>query len=166
MALPHQKQLKLIIRTSDPRLREKLRHAARFFEAKLFQPKLACSLTVTIWPKLVSSTLDGYTTNTSVGAGRPKRFSIGIAERLPLEGKIRTLAHEFEHVRQFATGELRELRSTTHYKGWIYPVAIGDVDAFISVPWELDALKREYYLMSLYVYRHADILFGTCNPSD
>ena len=63
---------------------------------------------------------------------------------------ISTLAHELSHVKQYATGQLRYDYSSSNVSIWEGKKYNSDEIDYDDLPWEIDALKSERALMSIY----------------
>lgn len=63
---------------------------------------------------------------------------------------ISTLAHEMSHVKQYATGQLRYDYCNSNVSIWEGKKYNSDEIDYDDLPWEIDALKSERALMSIY----------------
>lgn len=85
---------------------------------------------------------------------RPKSFSITVRSSATLVKKLKALAHEVVHIKQFATGELIDMVSTNYeevkWKGKRYVYSDTDHDLYWTAPWEIEAYGRETGLYQLY----------------
>jgi hypothetical protein len=63
---------------------------------------------------------------------------------------ISTLAHEVSHVKQYAIGQLRYDYSSSNVSIWEGKKYNSDEIDYDDLPWEIDALKSERALMSIY----------------
>jgi hypothetical protein len=72
----------------------------------------------------------------------PKDFIIEIDEKLNLRSMLETVAHEMVHVKQWATGEMKETRKSFITKFRKHEVNSEKVD-YWDQPWEIEALGRE-----------------------
>ena len=83
---------------------------------------------------------------------------ITISPSLSVRGIMLAVIHETVHVKQYATGELRDTSSGfTYFRSKKYLEK--DV-AYYERPWEIDAFGREYGIFSEYVKQNADRLKG------
>jgi len=76
---------------------------------------------------------------------RPREFEIELHNRMDVELYTRTLLHELWHVYQHVTGNLKEMRGKTLWKG----IDHSDTD-YSDQPWEIEAEKMEEILYNLY----------------
>ena len=76
---------------------------------------------------------------------RPREFEIELHNRMDVELYTRTLLHELWHVYQHVTGNLKEIRGKSLWKG----IDHSDTD-YSDLPWEIEAEKMEEILYNLY----------------
>ena len=76
---------------------------------------------------------------------RPREFEIEIHNRLTPKDYIQTLLHELWHVYQHVTGNLKEIRGKSLWKG----IDHSNTD-YSDLPWEIEAEKMEEILYNLY----------------
>ena len=76
---------------------------------------------------------------------RPREFEIELHNRMDVELYTRTLLHELWHVYQHVTGNLKEMRGKTLWKG----IDHSNTD-YSDQPWEIEAEKMEEILYNLY----------------
>jgi hypothetical protein len=79
------------------------------------------------------------------GGSRPREFEIELHNRMDVELYTRTLLHELWHVYQHVTGNLKEMRGKTLWKG----IDHSDTD-YSDQPWEIEAEEMEEILYNLY----------------
>ena len=77
---------------------------------------------------------------------RPREFEIELHNRMDVELYARTLLHELWHVYQHVTGNLKEMRGKTLWKG----IDHSDTD-YSDQPWEIEAEEMEEILYNLYI---------------
>ncbi len=81
--------------------------------------------------------------------GKPDSFIIEINRALSTEDKLKTLAHEMVHIKQFSCGYLNE--SMTRWRG-------EKVNAYSFVydelPWEIEAESYGLNLYESFIYNH------------
>lgn len=75
----------------------------------------------------------------------PKLFYIAIDGKMGTFSKLRTLAHEMVHVKQYAQNELRHdpKERFISWKGKKFDPLIESKKSYWQVPWELEAFSRE-----------------------
>lgn len=74
---------------------------------------------------------------------RPREFTITINSKMGYSTMLTTLAHEMVHVKQYATGELRDsMRGPTLQRWMNQPIDSGDIE-YWDLPWEIEAYGRE-----------------------
>lgn len=78
---------------------------------------------------------------------KPSQFKIVLNENFKKKQTLMTLAHEFVHLKQYATGELSDQPFKKHIK-WKRKNFIEDESNYYDLPWEIEAYGRE---ISLYV---------------
>jgi len=69
--------------------------------------------------------------------GLPRDFTLYIDKNLPEEEKIRTIAHELVHVKQYVYNELNEQMTLWHGK----KVSEDDYENYFDRPWEKEAYE-------------------------
>ena len=77
---------------------------------------------------------------------RPREFEIELHNRMDVELYTRTLLHELWHVYQHVTGNLKEMRGKTLWKG----IDHSDTD-YSDQPWEIEAQEMEVKLYNSYL---------------
>lgn len=138
-----------------------IRTAAKFFASKLMTERLHRTLTVYI--ELADGLLDtedlrgdcewlddGY---------RGKEFSIRVAtgNGTDMHQILETLAHEMVHVKQFARGEMRDLRSVVDSINWNGSrIDTSKID-YWDLPWEIEAHGREQGLFTRLCVEYPDV---------
>jgi hypothetical protein len=68
---------------------------------------------------------------------------IDVDADLPRTNTLLTLAHEVVHVKQYATGELRDYRKRYHRTRWQGKVVDEHEVYYYDLPWEIEAHGRE-----------------------
>ena len=92
---------------------------------------------------------DGFTHYTD-GHINPSRFTVEIDAHLNKRGTLSTLAHEFAHVRQFATGIKQWSLEGGKVRWYGQLVNPNDYD-YYDLPWEIDAYGREVGLFRRFI---------------
>lgn len=145
----------------DERFNEYVQRASQFYAEQLFPKQLLRHLVVSV---KFSKHLDafGYT---SV----EKRNSKGLAREFLIElhpyitGKeiLKTLAHEFVHVKQYAYEELNE--SQTEWQGEPFD---SDAVDYYELPWEIEAHGHEIGLFTNFAKKESlwNVLENVYNP--
>jgi hypothetical protein len=74
---------------------------------------------------------------------RPREFTITINSKMGYSNMITTLAHEMVHVKQYATGQLRDSMRGPSLQRWMnMPINSNDIE-YWDLPWEVEAYGRE-----------------------
>jgi hypothetical protein len=68
-----------------------------------------------------------------------RKFQLELKKGLTLYQLITTVCHEMTHVKQYATGELKEVNYGAKWKGRLFK----DSMAYNKLPWEKEAFKLE-----------------------
>ena len=114
--------------------------AINHFADILFTPERKLRIEITIQykklPSLGSVYIDSYDLK-----GKPDSFVIEIDRSLNKSDKLRTLAHEMVHVKQYCLGYLNE--SMTRWRGQ----KVDNTIDYEERPWEIEA---EFYGLNLY----------------
>jgi hypothetical protein len=132
-----------------------LKKAVHFYANELMSKSLIKKLKITIrFVDTIEHTAE--MTWTSVNPVRPKNFLIYVNSNKKSKVRLlRALGHELTHVKQFATGELKDLvsRSKVRWKNKLYPFPDDESDnpeTYWNAPWEIEAYGREIGLYQLY----------------
>lgn len=72
----------------------------------------------------------------------PREFIIDLYSKLKMRSLLETLAHEMVHVKQWATGEMKETKNTFITKFRKHKVNSEKV-SYWDQPWEIEAMGRE-----------------------
>lgn len=110
------------------------------FADLLFTPKRKYSLELTVQYKKLDVFGLVYIDNYNL-KGKPDSFVIEVNHRLDKENKLKTLAHEMVHVKQYSLGYLNE--SMTRWRGKKVSVDL----SYENKPWEIEA---ELFGLNLY----------------
>ena len=122
--------------------RELVESMTRFCATKLMTTRLASTLEINI--ELVNDLAkkEGVYGDCiwEDKAFRAKEFTIRADSKLSLRHIVETVAHEMEHVKQWARGEMQELvrQNKTKFNGTLF----GDTE-YWDRPWEIEAHGRE-----------------------
>ena len=80
----------------------------------------------------------------------PIQFEIDLEQELLFDHKelMTTVAHEMVHIKQFATGELRNCPRSIKYRNKYYRMKDGQIDLtkYRDYPWEIEAYESEVTL--------------------
>jgi hypothetical protein len=82
---------------------------------------------------------------------RPREYEMELCNYLKDRMLYRVLAHEVVHIRQYATGDLKDLTTHAEYCKWknkmIKADGHGKVNYF-NLPWEIEARRDQEYILS------------------
>lgn len=121
---------------------EEIKDALNFFAETLMSKRMCNAISV----KVCFGEKQENTTVWEDDNHRPREFTITINSKVGYRNMLLTLAHEMVHVKQYATGELRDsLRGPTLHRWMNKPYDAKDVD-YWDQPWEIEAYGREYGL--------------------
>lgn len=112
--------------------------ALEFFATELLTPQLKSHIILNIkfvknLPVCGYTEIDGYNTK-----GKPREFIFEIRRGMSEKETLKTLAHEFEHLRQYAYGEIDELGTR-----WLSRKLDHDSVPYSKRPWEIKAYEVE-----------------------
>lgn len=138
--------MRVSTRGSNRKTQKLAKNVARFCADMLMSKRLSDSLYIRIefHKKLDDNNeYDGdcYYEDEDI-ATRPKEYIIRVNDNLRLSKKLRTICHEMVHVKQYATGEMKNMwrpARFTKFQGMLYP---DELDYWDS-PWEIEAFGRE-----------------------
>jgi len=74
---------------------------------------------------------------------RPKEFTIEIDKSQPLRKALESVCHEMVHVKQFATGQMKDLMKGRQYVKFDGVEYNRDKMSYWDYPWEIEAMGRE-----------------------
>ena len=131
-----------------------LRKAAHWYAEKLFSTRL--NKNVTIYLKFTKNLLKEQK---SLGScmwteynDRQKEFEIELDADLSQKNILKTLAHEMVHVKQYATGQMKDYTRSHHIKweGKLFEDSESHNDDYWFYPWEIEAHGMEIGLYVLF----------------
>ena len=127
------------------KINKKLREAIEFFASNLFTPQMKRHIEIRIrqrdlgtWHGFVS--IEDYNV-----LNQPRSFVIELHKNDNQEEKLKTLAHELVHVRQYARNELNDEMNT-----WKGRKVDSDSIPYDDQPWEVEAINLGDELYELY----------------
>lgn len=116
-----------------------LRDAAQFYGQLLMHKNLLKNIQL----RVAFTRTEGNTTMWEDDNVRPREFTITIERGMSARNTLITLAHEMVHLKQYATGELRDYMSCARVHRWRDQKRDwGDVE-YWDLPWEIEAYGRE-----------------------
>lgn len=145
----------------DERFNEYVQRASQFYAEQLFPKQLLRHLVVSI---KFNKHLDayGYTSvekrNTR---GQAREFLIELHPYISGKQILKTLAHEFVHVKHYVYGELNE--EQTIWQGEPFD---SDAVDYYELPWEIEAHGREAGLFTQFAKKESlwNVFEGVVNP--
>lgn len=130
-----------------------VRKAVRWYSERLFTTRMDESIIVHV--KFTKDLHKRYKSLGSCGpkeiVDRPKEFDIEIDADLSQRRVLQTIAHELVHVRQYATGHLKEYNRNcdVKWKGERFEEKQTSGDEYWFTPWEIEAYGVEVGLYTL-----------------
>ena len=146
---------------SDERFNEYVQRASQFYAEQLFHKQLLRHIVVTI---KFNKHLDafGYTSVEKRNSkGKAREFLIELHPYISGVEILKTLAHEFVHVKQYVEEELNEEQTE-----WNGQAIDSDAVDYYSLPWEIQAFGLEVGLFTNFAKKEAlwNIFEGVRNP--
>ena len=146
---------------SDERFNEYVQRASQFYAEQLFTKQLLRHLVITL---KFNKHLDafGYSSiekrNTK---GAAREFLIELHPYISGVEILKTLAHEFVHIKQYVEGDLND--SQTEWKG---EAIDSDAVDYYSLPWEIEAFGLEVGLFTNFAKKEVlwHVFEGVRNP--
>lgn len=127
------------------KINKNLREAIGFFASNLFTPQMSRHVEVRVSQKDLG-TWHGFATIEDYNSlGQPRSFVIEIHKNDCEEEKLKTLAHELVHVRQYVRNELNDEMNT-----WKGRKINSDDIPYDDQPWEIEANELGNKLYELY----------------
>lgn len=135
---------------------DKIKRAVEFFAEMLMSKRMCNTLSVVVKfsETYREKNLEDGSCTWEDDNIRPKEFTITLHSFKSEHKLLTTLAHEMVHVKQFATGELKDLISNAHSISWKGQRLDTRKINYWDYPWEVDAHGRE---LGLYI-RFRDML--------
>jgi hypothetical protein len=125
-----------------------LREAIDFFASNLFTPQMKRHIEVRIRQRDLG-TWHGFASIEDYNVlNQPRSFVIELHKNDSEEEKLKTLAHELVHCRQYARNELNDEMNT-----WKGRKIDSDAIPYEDQPWEVEAIKLGDELYELYTNR-------------
>lgn len=152
--------MKLTIRGTPTRLtRQEIREACNYYAEQLLPPRVLAKLKVEVILRADGDKGGVVWIDREV---KPRVFKLDLNSKFGRLEQLKTIAHEFTHIKQFATGQLREW---THLADddvfvmeWLktdHIVSREETDSeYYLRPWEIDAYGYEVGLYRNYL-KHA-----------
>jgi hypothetical protein len=146
---------------SDERFNEYVQRASQFYAEQLFHKQLLRHIVVTI---KFNKHLDafGYTSVEKRNSkGKAREFLIELHPYISGVEILKTLAHEFVHVKQYVEEELNEEQTE-----WNGQAIDSDAVDYYSLPWEVQAFGLEVGLFTNFAKKETlwNIFEGVRNP--
>ena len=146
---------------SDERFNEYVQRASQFYAEQLFPKQLLRHIVVSI---KFNKHLDafGYTgVEKRNSKGKAREFLIELHPYITGKEILKTLAHEFVHVKQYVYEELNE--EQTQWQGQPFD---SDAVDYYELPWEIEAYGREAGLWNNFAKKESlwNVLEGVNNP--
>ena len=146
---------------SDERFNEYVQRASQFYAEQLFPKQLLRHIVVSI---KFNKHLDafGYTSVEKRNSkGKAREFLIELHPYITGKEILKTLAHEFVHVKQYVYEELNE--EQTQWQGKPFD---SDAVDYYELPWEIEAYGREAGIWNNFAKKEAlwNVLEGVNNP--
>lgn len=121
-------------------------NALEFFSSRLITPQKRKHIEITVkYRKVIDELGTVYVDDYNV-LGRPISFIIEVRQSDTEEEKLKTLAHEMVHVKQYIRGELNEEMSV-----WRGHRVDSDEIPYAEQPWEVEAESVAHKLYDEYV---------------
>jgi len=141
-----------VVGAKDRNLTKIFRLAANFFAAKLLSPRIARKivLKITIRDNLGAG---GYC-NCIPSTNTPRMFVIDILRTKKKIHMFIALAHEMVHLKQLATGELKDKKLKAKYiRVWRGEIYEDDI-SYWDHPWEFEAYGLQDSLVAKFLLEH------------
>lgn len=159
--------MEVIVKGQPQKVSKKLvREAINFYAPLLMTSRMIDTLQIYINFK-PKEQMDCYaeTDGTYDKESTPRIFDIDIKDAMSYYKTLLVLAHEMVHVKQMATGQLKEMVRTgkIRYQGKLYKDHPGeeakyteDYFRYLETPWEIEAHGREYSLYARFLQHLKD----------
>lgn len=146
--------MKINIVASNPSVsRKELRYVASFFGNILLGKRLSNNIHLIIKHVYLDEEVVGYCYPADKKTGRHRKFIIELDHSANYQTQIETLAHEMVHLKQYARGELRNMRGEfVKWRGRKYRTfeTAKYTEKYANRPWEKEAFLSEPWLAGFY----------------
>lgn len=88
---------------------------------------------------------------------RPRSFDMELCNYLKDRMLYRVLAHEIVHIRQYATGDLKDLATHADYCKWKNKMVLAEgrgSGSYFDLPWEVEARRDQEVILSSWKKAH------------
>lgn len=141
--------MKIHVRGINERLSKKdIRDIVSFSGEILLGKRLAKNVTVIVKNKNFKRYEWGYCGPTDWHNRKHREFEILLNYNASRKNQIITLLHEMAHVKQYARNEL-VYYNVGNYR-WLGKRIITDINEYDTLPWEIEAVQAEKFLLELY----------------
>jgi len=142
---------KIKISGGDRLKRKLVKQAAKWMLGYTLGPRLASNiiLKINITEKLKDSNVYGSVIWEDDNH-RPREYDMEICNYLKDRTLYRVLAHEIVHIRQYATGELKDLASKADYCKWKNELVQAEgrgSGSYFNLPWEIEARQQQNVIL-------------------
>ena len=142
---------KIKITGGDKHKRKLLKNAARWMLGYTLGNRLAnnIKLKIRITEKLKDSNFYGSVVWEDDNH-RPREYDMELCNYLKDSMLYRVLAHEIVHIRQYATGDLKDLASHADYCKWKDTMVQSEgrgSGSYFDLPWEIEARKQQGFIL-------------------
>jgi len=132
------KRIRIYGCTNKPNLKNQIRSASECFIQCLIPLKKKYDITITLYKNLLAEE-EAYG---ECWCENKNSFCLRIEKEMEMETIIKTLAHEFVHLKQFAKGELKFLNKHNMWNGRVFCHSSN----YNNTPWEKEATEFENLL--------------------
>jgi len=138
---------KISITGGNKHKRKIVKNAARWMLGYTLGPRLANNITlkINITEKLKDSNVYGSVIWDDDNH-RPREYDMELCNYLKDSILYRILAHEIVHIRQYATGDLKDLATHANYCKWKNTMVQSEgrgSGSYFDLPWEIEARKQQ-----------------------
>ena len=124
--------------------RAAIKTAAKFYASELLSPQLCSNISLEI---IVKKDLDAYGYCCHLDTeGKARNFEIELKEDKCVNDLLSSLAHEMVHLKQYATGHLKDIANSPKIK-WgkrVYESIVPEtLKSYYATPWEKEAYAKE-----------------------
>ncbi len=132
-------------------LKDTLARAAEFYCSKLMSKRMCQSIEIyVILKKKLENDFAGYCSYLDHHKG-VRQFEIELAKNVTVRDLLSSLAHEVVHLKQFATGELKDTMQPGNISVWQGQKINEDKVDYWDLPFEIEAYGREKGLYTRFV---------------
>lgn len=156
--------MKISVKGNNEKISKKeLRYAIQFMAELVLSKRLIKNLYIELISQKFATVPSGFSKYHGDcmwldGNVKPREFRIRINSDMSKRSQLIALAHELVHVKQWATGDMRDLLRQPSFPAvkWKTDLINHEEVHYYDLPWEIEAYGREYGMYARYMDHKKD----------